>query len=77
MVTDNINEPSNLDFAVPQINSIWTSISNNMDPTSSEFVQNSLQHIQHIFPSDYKDPIFILVECTDVDKNLGRWHSVR
>uniref|UniRef100_A0A2S2R988 Uncharacterized protein n=1 Tax=Sipha flava TaxID=143950 RepID=A0A2S2R988_9HEMI len=55
-----------------------TSISNNdIDNSRSNVVQNALQYKQHIFSSDYNGPIFILIECINIDKNLGKWHPFK
>ena len=77
MDTDNINEPSKLNFVVSQNNFTSTNISINTDSISSNTTNNALQNNIHAFPSDYHGSISILVECNHVDKNLGRWHPVK
>lgn len=77
MVTDNINEPSNFNHFVSQINSISTSISNNLNFIRPNFVKNSLLHNQHMFPVNYNGPIIIVVECIDLNKSVGSWHPVK
>jgi hypothetical protein len=48
-----------------------------MDSIISNIIQNMLQNNQRTFPSDYHGSISILVECINVNKNLGRWHPVK
>lgn len=76
-VTDNINEPCNLNHSVSQINSTSTSISNNLDSTRPNAVKYSLQHNHIMFPSNFNGPIIILVECIDLNKSVGSWHPVK
>jgi hypothetical protein len=78
MITDNTNDLNNSQHAVPQINYTSSSISNNdMDNSCFNVIQNVLQHKQQIFSSEYNGPIFILIECIDIDKTLGRWHPIK
>jgi len=58
---DNTNEPINSNLSV----SMFT-------PTGSNVIKNPLRHNLQSFPSDYIGPIFILVESTDTEKNLGK-----
>ncbi|CAI6358865.1 unnamed protein product [Macrosiphum euphorbiae] len=35
------------------------------------------QCTQQTFPSDYIGPVMKLVECIDLNKNLGNWHPIK
>lgn len=65
--SDNTNEP--VKYNLPTSTSVPTADLN--------VINNSLRHNQQSFPSHYIGPIFILVECIDTEKNLGKWHPVK
>jgi len=67
---DNANDPtSNL---VSDINST---------PLTTTVISNDInmlpQCTQQTFPSDYIGPVMKLVECIDLNKNLGNWHPIK
>ncbi|KAL5234042.1 hypothetical protein ACI65C_001452 [Semiaphis heraclei] len=37
----------------------------------------SSQRTKQTFSSDYNGPVIILVQCIDLNKNLGSWHPIR
>jgi len=71
---DNVNDPtSNL---IPDINSTPLSSSTHTTVISNDINMLS-QCTQRTFPPDYIGPVMILVECIDLNKNLGNWHPLK
>jgi len=71
---DNVNDPTS--NSVPDINS--TPLTSPIHTTISSNDINMLsQRTQPTFSSDYIGPVMILVECIDLNKNLGNWHPIK
>lgn len=71
---DNANDPTSI--LVPEINSTPATASIHSTVISNDITMLS-QRSQQTFPSDYIGPIMILVECIDLNKNLGNWHPIK
>ncbi|KAL4104053.1 hypothetical protein QTP88_019366 [Uroleucon formosanum] len=72
--TDNLNDST--PNSLPDVNStlITTSIHSTDLPN---YINMSSQCIQRTFSPDYNGPLMILVECIDLEKNLGNWHPIK
>jgi len=72
--TDNLNDSTS--NSLPDVNStqINTSILSTDLPND---INMSSQYIQQTFSPDYNGPVVILVECIDLEKNLGNWHPIK
>lgn len=70
---DNVNDPTST--LVPDINSTLSTSS--IHTISNDDIIMLSQCTQQTFPSDYIGPVIILVECIDLNKNLGNWHPLK
>jgi len=72
--TDNLNDSTS--NSLPYVNSTQINISIHSTDLPND-INMSSQCIQQTFSPDYNGPVVILVECIDLNKNLGNWHPIK
>jgi len=72
--TDNANDP--ISSSAPDTNTIQMITSTHTTGIINDITM-SPQRIQQTFLSDYMGPVTILVESSDLNKNLGNWHPIK
>lgn len=72
--TDNHNDSTS--NSVPVVNSTQITAAIHTTDLPND-INMSSQCMQSTFSPDYNGPVVILVECIDLNKNLGHWHPIK